>query len=404
MAGKAPPKSKVLKTTQSTPSYKQQGVVAAIERVALAKYEVNTRSFHPNKNFEPGGFRFHGDNRGFSLGESWANADEPDARGRPTSRVWQRFQLDMALEKLGNLTNDKNSKLKVGSNTSAPGPGLWGLLGHEERYDDEALKPKGTLQATVAQALHAGQKHVALSAWYGGENHAFISSTSQQKLTGHSIVPTLDVFSSFIFRLERVQHYMDIAVLVDGDGFPNTESFIKDPAGSTLFLGRHVRIGIPATHLFGKNHRFMWAYAIRIEMDTQGNFGEKLWVFAKAFGGPPNLRDEYPATGGGERCVPNTNPRVYSNPFDDKPATFTWACGKPEAMTQQAGGKVPAAQPLHLSAFIDLAKVQAQLASIWEAGPIEKTTRTAWNQAHLHHNPNEGRAPEDYDLDASKWQ
>lgn len=401
MAGKTLHKPKVLKTAQSTPSNKQQGVVAEIERVALAKYEINTRSFHPNKNFEPGGFRFHGDNRGFSLGESWANGDAP--RGT-TSRVWQRFQLDMALEKGGDLTKDKGSKLKVASNTSDSGPGLWGMFGNEEPYLDKALQPKGTLAATLAQEPHAGQKHVALTAWYGGENHAFRTSIAQQELTGHTVVPTLDVFSAFFFRLERIQHYMDIAVLIDGDGFPNTESFIKDPAGNKLFLGRHVRIGVPATHLFGKNHRLMSAYAIRIEVDTQGNFGDKLWVFTKAYGGPPDLRDEYPATASAERCVPSAKTRFYSNPFNDSPSTFTWGCGKPEAMTQHADGKAPAKQPLHLSAFIGITKVSQQLGKAWEAGPIEKTTRSAWNDAHFHHNPNEGRAPDSYDLDPSKWK
>ena len=34
--------------------------------------------------------------------------------------------------------------------------------------------------------------------------------------------------------------------------------------------------------------------------------------------------------------------------------------------------------------------IGTQLGQIWQAGPIKKTTRADWNNAHLHQNPNEG--------------
>jgi hypothetical protein len=393
-------KPKVLKTAQSTPSNKQQGVMAEIERVELAKYEVNTRSFHPNKQFEPQGFRFHGDDRGFALGESWAEGDK--TRGNVTSRVWQRFKLDMALETAKDLSKDKAVNLKVASNTSKGGPGAWNIFAHTEDYKDPALQPKGTLKATHVSEPHAGQKEIILTSWYGGINHAFGPIKSETFTS--TVVPVLDVSSVLFVKVERIQLYMDIAYLISGDGFPNCEAFIKDPAGNKLFIGRHIRIGTPDTHLWNNNTRFMCANAVRIELDAKGNFKDKLWVFTQTFGGPPDLRDQYPINVSGERHQAGSKPSFYSNPFNDSPSRFTWDIGKPEAMTQHAGGKAPAKQPLHLSAFIDISKIGTQLGKVWQAGPIKKTTRTEWNNTHLHQNPNEGRAPDSYDLDPSKWK
>ena len=73
-------------------------------------------------------------------------------------------------------------------------------------------------------------------------------------------------------------------------------------------------------------------------------------------------------------------------------------------MTQQQGGKPVAKQPVRLSAFVDIGKVGQQLGLVWQAGPIRKSTRSTWNDEHLHQNPNEGRSPDEYDLDPSKWK
>ena len=53
----------------------------------------------------------------------------------------------------------------------------------------------------------------------------------------------------------------------------------------------HIRIGTPATHLFGDNKRLMWANAIRIGLKEDGTFTNTLWVFAQGLGGPKMLRD-----------------------------------------------------------------------------------------------------------------
>ena len=85
MAGKTKPyEGKLLATTISTPRQNQQRVKVKVLRAKLVAYEVNIRSFHPNQNFERAGFRFHGDDRGFSLGESWFGTVN---KGDVTSRV-----------------------------------------------------------------------------------------------------------------------------------------------------------------------------------------------------------------------------------------------------------------------------------------------------------------------------
>ena len=389
---------KELSTTTSTPTQNQQGVKVAIPFAKLVKYEVNIRSFHPNKNFERLGFRFHGDDRGFSVGESWFGKAR---KGDVTSRIWQRSQMDMAWQVSGDYSNKKSpAELETESNFSDSGPWLWGVFSAGgERYDDPKYKPRGKLQLTAAEEPHGGQKVIRMKSHYAGENHAFITSKAQETLFGGTIVPTLDVFSELFVRVERVSLYMDIISLTYGDGFPNAESFIKDPVGNKLFLGTHVRIGFPATHLAGEQKRLMWANVIRVEITPEGNFGDKLWVFGEVIGGPPTLRDDYPASKSIEKCKAGSQPDLYSNPFNDSPSRFTWDCGKLESI--RAKDK---STPLYLSAFTSIDQVRSELDQLWQTAPIKKTTRTDWNNEHLHRNPNAGRAKDDYDLAETKWK
>ena len=182
---------KELSTTTSTPTQNQQGVKVAIPFAKLVKYEVNIRSFHPNKNFERLGFRFHGDDRGFSVGESWFGGTEKET----TSRIWQRYSLDMTWNEAGDFSAKKSpADLKTESNFSGGGPGLWGFFSWgDEDYADPEHKPRGKLQVTAAHEPHGGQKIIQTKSHYAGENHAFLSSKTQQSIFGGTIVPTLDV-------------------------------------------------------------------------------------------------------------------------------------------------------------------------------------------------------------------
>lgn len=402
MAGNKTYEGKVLAEVQSTPHHNRDGVVVKIPYAALAKYEVNVRSFHPNKQFERGGFRFHGDDRGFSLEDSYFGQNLSDVI---TSRIWQRYLLDADLKTSGDLTRDIKGKLKQESNPSSPGPGLWSAFGNEEPYKKEKYKPRGKLTATDVSVPHGGQKKISMTSWYGGENHAFLFSRTAVSLTNSTFVPTLDTFSEIIVRVERVSLYMDILSLVYGDGFPNCEAFIKDAAGNKLFLGSHVRIGLPATHLFGENHRLMWANAIRVEIDEKGNFGERLWVFAQILGGPLDLRDEYPITVLGEVCMTSAKkPRTISsfNVIDKEHGKFIWDCGNPaNVLTPEKNSGLP----LYLSAYgTPINMVRSFVEATWEIGPRKKTTRIEWNNEHLHRDPNQGRSKDDYDISPDKWK
>lgn len=398
MAGKTKPHAgKELSTTTSTPTQNQQGVKVAIPFAELVKYEVNIRSFHPNKNFEKLGFRFHGDDRGFSVGESWFGGPKQ----KTTSRIWQRYSLDMNWKEVGDFSNKKApADLKTESNFSGSGPGVWKVFSWGgEDYKDPDYKPRGKLQVTAANEPHGGQKILQTKSHYAGENHAFITSKVQQYVFGSTIVPTLDVFNELHIRVERVSLYIDIVSLTYGDGFPNAESFIKDPAGNKLLLGAYVRIGFPATHLPGEQKRLMWANAIRIEITPDGNFGEKLWVFGEVIGGPSTLRDDYPNNKLIEQCKTGSQPKLYSNPFNDSPPRLTWDCGKVESISAK---NKPL--PLHLSAFADIDKMRSELDKVWQSAPIKEVTRTEWNNDFLHRNPNAGRAKDDYELAEEKWK
>ncbi|MEC5164262.1 MULTISPECIES: hypothetical protein [unclassified Janthinobacterium] len=397
--GKAP-----LKAAPSTPSDLKNGVAVKASFAVLAKYEVNVRVFHPNKNFEKLGFRFHGDNRGFSLGESWFSKKTPNG---PTSRIWQRYILDMNLQNTGVKTNDRNIGLETESNFSDSGPSGWKILSYDgEKYENKAYKPRGTLNAAQVETPHGGQKIVRLVSHMAGENHAFLTSTVQQRVFNTTAVPTLDAFSEVFIRLERVELYMDIVSFTYGDGFPNCESFIKDSSGNKLFLGSHVRIGYPATHLWREQKRLIWGNAIRIEIDKDGNFGDKLWIFSQILGGPPDLRDEYPMIGDDEVCSASTKkPITISslNLINENRGRFLWNCGDPGKILDE---KDASKLPLYLSAFnTPLELLRGLIDASWKMGPKKKTTRSEWNDYHLHRDPNAGRAEDDpeYQINEEKW-
>ena len=401
-------KANPMSVASSTPLDIKDGVEKKVSLSALAKYEVNIRVFHPNKNFEGWGFRFHGDNRGFSLGESWFGTAKQSIE-KPTSRIWQRYLLDLSIKDTGDLTKHPSAKHEVESNFSDSGPGIWSPFSwNGENYTNLDYKPRGKIQAKSVEVPHAGQKTVRISSHLAGENHAFLTSTTQQDILGTTVVPTLDAYSDLFIRVERVEGYMDIFSLTYGDGFPNCESFLKDSTGNHLFLGTRVRIGYPATHLWkDKNNRLIWANAIRIEIDKDGNFGEKLWVFAQALGGSPYSREKYPVNSLDEFC----NVRIFNKEIKTEigglvPApiyTMFWNCGDAKEIAHpQKNGSLP----LYLSAYTpSLQKISELVNDAWKLPPKKKITRTQWNEYHLYRDPNEGRYSDDpeYQVADEKW-
>ncbi|UXY16951.1 hypothetical protein N8I74_08055 [Chitiniphilus purpureus] len=396
---------KPLTRAATTPVDKVEPEQVIVAYAKLAQYQINIRSFHPNQQFEQGGFRFHGDNRGFSLGESYGEQEGESSSNNVTSRVWSRYSIDLGWDKPGDKARDLSANLTADSNMSKPGPGrFWGLFGHEEKYDDPKKKPRAKLEVISVTTPHSGQKHLKTRSWYGGENHAFRGSSTVNDKTGWTFVPTLDAWLELDIRVERVALYMDITVQVRGDGFPNCEAFIQDAAGKKLFLGTHVRIGVPATHLAGDSQRLMWLKSFRVEIDVEGNFGERLWVFNTLVGGPPKERDKYPTTSIMEICRRDwPADTVVASSLPGVP--FLWNCGlkRLEALSQAPTTPM---ESLHVSALdSDVTELCGLInSSIWRRPPFERTTLSSWNHRHQHGDPNQGRPPDDYDVALEKWK
>lgn len=379
-------------TTPTDPNKKRQDVV--IKMVKLASYQINLRSFHPNTQFEAKGFFFHGDNRGFSLGTSFyiPNLQYQVPPESVTSRVWSKASID-----LSKITKSQTSSpIKVESNPSGP-LRIAGvpILGHDEDYSDEKYKPSGEIQVIVPDVKFESPRSFNFTSHYHGKNHAFLMSRTTYDMTGKSFVPDLDVRHQLMIRVERINNYMDITSLVYGDGFPNTEGFIEDAQGNKVFLGVHIRIGSPATHLFGDNKRLMWANAIRIGLKEDGTFTNTLWVFAQGLGGPKEMRDQYGLIN--EKKGNKTT--LISNPFNDSPAHFFWNFQEVDVIT-----KKNYTAPFRLKINSNLVMIENQLFESFYTAPLLKTTVQAWNEMFSGQDPNEGREEAIYQLDDSKWK
>lgn len=379
-------------TTPADPNKKRHDVV--INMVNMASYQINLRSFHPNTQFEAKGFFFHGDNRGFSLGKSFyiPNLQYQVPPASVTSRVWSKVNID-----LSKITKSQTSSpMKVESNTSGP-LRIRGvpILGHDEDYSDKKYKPSGEIQVVVPDVKFESPRSFNFTSHYHGKNHAFVMSRTVYDATGTSFVPDLDVRHELMIRVERINKYMDITSLVYGDGFPNTEGFIEDAQGNKVFLGIHIRIGTPATHLFGDNKRLMWANAIRVGLKEDGTFTNTLWVFAQGLGGPKMLRDLY-GLQLVERKAKTT--KSYYDPISTTGAFF-WDFQEIDVITKK---KYKA--PFRLKISSNLSTIENQLFESFKTPPILKTTVQAWNDMFLKQNPNEGRDKATFQLDDSKWK
>ncbi|MBN3854870.1 hypothetical protein G3N59_15915 [Paraburkholderia sp. Ac-20340] len=405
---------KLLAQTDSTPMAQQDGHAITVPMVKLARYTVNIRSFHPNKHFEPLGFRFHGDTRGFSLGESFHPSYPSQPTGSVTSRVWQLYKCDLAAASRQKF-QDKLDELQYAASNTSSGP--WWASDGPEPYTQKKYQPASTVEANDFASEHAGEQIAEVTSWYGGKNFAFLGSRLDWNTLHTTVVPTLDTRGHLWIKVERVRRWMDICMLVYGDGFPNCEAFIEDPGGNKIFLGTHVRIGTPATHLAGDNKRIMFANVLRVELTREGLFGSKLWIFTQVLGGTPDRRDDYPATrdialpaGSPTRRMSDQDESGWSGVAGDGPPVIlpgmdvvSW----PADSLSRIGDGVSGAfgKPLHISAYEDVSAVWQRLRGSFKHPPATRdATVQAWNDYHLHRNPNEGRAPDSEDLDSSLWK
>jgi len=273
-------------------------------------YVFDIRSFHPQKYFEKWtGFSFDGDNRNFSLKDSFFNKNGEEAQEHQvTSRVWQ--QVTLGLNK-----NPVISTSRTESNPSANTVFPIANAGGKENYVKQRFKPRGEAKASVQKA--EGLWTMALDTYFWGQNHSFTGSkeltiyddwrrtdipSAPTDTIGDSIrkgaekeiksrlpplkspVPDLDTRMKLWMNIDTQKLVMDVAVLVYGDGFPNTEAFITDSTGNKIFLGTYVRNGGPAIMLPGDNKRIHVGNAFRIKLKPSGSFDEQMWSFAHLIG------------------------------------------------------------------------------------------------------------------------
>jgi hypothetical protein len=218
----------------------------------LAGYEINIRSFHPEKSFGWSGMKFEGDNRGFSL--------QPSGK-KITSRIWHKVVLETGSGHVFQEVKSDKSK--------AP----WS--DEFQTYIGE-LAPRNSFTNFSKKPLKNHIKSFSFDGAYWGVNHAMPFSPELQRKLGGSYVPTLNVHYKVKMDIDRVQRHIDLVVYITGDAFPNCEAFIIGPGGAPIFLGVHVRKGSAPVSL-AMNLRYpMIACAIRIPINADGSFSGKV--------------------------------------------------------------------------------------------------------------------------------
>ena len=215
----------------------------------LTDYEINIRSFHPEKDFGWSGLMFEGDNRQFSL--------KPSGSGVVTSRIWHRFTL-----------STKSGAYLKHLTISDPSKAPWKDSYRE--YDAE-LKPKGSIVVTSKNISKNVQQH-RVNGKYGGVTHAMPGSPEMQKTDGFSYVPTLNVKYKIVLEVDRANGHLDVVTYISGDGFPNCEAFIVGPGGQPVSLGVHVRKGAAPLSLSLNSDYPMIVSAIRLPINVDGSF------------------------------------------------------------------------------------------------------------------------------------
>ncbi|MBH0057560.1 hypothetical protein I6F65_11360 [Pseudoalteromonas sp. SWXJZ94C] len=215
----------------------------------MADYEINIRSFHPEKDFGWSGIWFEGDNRGFSL--------KPSGVKPTTSRIWHKFTLSTSKKKVKNILTK-----------SDPSKAPWS--DKPKDYEKE-LEPRGRL-TIKDDKLPNGNLKLTIKGQYGGVNHAMPRSEIWTRDLGFSYVPTLNVNYKIIIEIDVVNNYMDIVTYITGDAFPNCEAFIVGPGGQPISLGIHVRKGGAPLSLALNSDYPMIASAVRLPLNKNGSF------------------------------------------------------------------------------------------------------------------------------------
>jgi hypothetical protein len=192
------------------------------------------RSFHPSSgfggtSFGPGfGRNFSGDNRSFSNNTG------------STARVSHTVTAD---PDIGTLRYSSENTISSAS--------------HHPYFGKATENPSG-----YASKTNSGNGSIAFETGYSGTNPLAVGPT-----------PDIDVKS--FFNVTQTKDILNINANVYGDNFPNTEMFVKDPSGQSLFLGVDVRAGgqdrNPLILLGGATENIM-NINVSVKIDGKGNF------------------------------------------------------------------------------------------------------------------------------------
>jgi hypothetical protein len=199
-------------------------------------FTIHVRSFHPNNTFGSlnglYGNGFSGDSRGFSLSTA----------SDVTSRVNHQFTFDV-----DKGTTTYNQKKDTWSNSS-----------HDDDGNTKTANPRGKVSA-MSKNGNSGTFNTS----YAANNPLATGS------------PDIDVKANFAVYEDTKNGLLTIGMDAFGDDFPNTEAFITDASGKSVFLGVDVREqgndDAPLILSGGPSTSTMKAL-FSISLDKKGNF------------------------------------------------------------------------------------------------------------------------------------
>jgi hypothetical protein len=143
-------------------------------------------------------------------------------------------------------------------------------------YNDPELAPKSKMYRIPPRKTADGKISLMIPGSYHGSNHAMPGSPEIQKSIGTTYVPDINVEYEIFVTVDPKASYIEIGMLVKGDGFPNTEAFVVGPKGTAVFLGTHVRQGVaPITLAVNFTHK-LFGNVIRLPIDKDGSFAGTL--------------------------------------------------------------------------------------------------------------------------------
>lgn len=223
----------------------------------LSRYVVTIRSFHPRKSFGYSGFWFGGDDRGFSA--------LPSTNPSVTSRINHSLEIDFA-------NTDITSRVTYSDASKPP----W--TDEVYKYENKLVKPKSLLRHKSFYSSSDGKRYWAeIEGRYHGTNHAMPLSDEMKQQLGTTYVPSINVQYRLALELHRDERVLNVVAEITGDPFPNHEALIIGPNGKEVFLGGHVREGVPATSLPGKSNGNPLIYsAIQLPLASGGSFKHKV--------------------------------------------------------------------------------------------------------------------------------